>query len=390
MCSKEINEIKKAIKNLQQGYTERSIKKVDDFMEKLFIKDESLWVLGTSTEELFFGAEEVKKLFEGDWQYWGDVFINYEEAHIEEKNNLAWFAARATVKQAFEDSQERYESYINFIKEKAEDKELTVKQRLTFINWVLALTYHQRREGIREYFNPLNLSGVLRKVEGNWKFVQLHFSIPRGDFPDERFENHNEYMKGFEKQKETLAKCKSNEITLEVKRFMEGFSKEFFNKELAPNYLINKYFSKVGEPYIISPDNKYYFGNEELKEFLSQEKDLTLNIDMEHLIGNKVEDSIYFMATGTFVYHLDEDKLLENTLKEMCKKLDSSLSSKEKLFAVHRSVAYAFKETAAGERFTWPIRVTGTLTKENNELRFNYLHFSYPFSWIFEGKIDET
>lgn len=389
MCSKEINEIKKVIKNLQQGYSERSINNIYEFMEKLFIKDESLWVLGTSTEELFFETEEVKNLFESDWQYWGDVFINYEEAYVGIKNDLAWFAAKATLKQSFEDSKERYESYVNFIKEKAEDKELTAKQRLTFINWVLALTYHQREEGKREYFNPLNLSGVLRKVEGNWKFVQLHFSIPRGDFPDERFENNKDYIDGFEKQKETIAKYKTNEITSEAKSFMEGFSKEFFSKELVHNYLINKYFSKIGEPFIISPDNKYYFGNEELKKFFSLDKNLSLNIDMDHLMGNKVEDSLYFMAVGTFHYHLDEDKLLENTLKEMCKKLDSSLSSKEKLFAAHKRVAYALKETASGERFTWPIRITGVITKEDNEFKFNYLHFSYPFSWIFEGKIDE-
>ncbi|WML33529.1 nuclear transport factor 2 family protein [Clostridium sp. OS1-26] len=142
----EISEIKKVLCQFQDGYTKRDKKNVEDFVEKLFIMGDGTCVLGTGTGELFLGIEQVKTLIKNDWEYWGDVNIDLENIHIDNKDEVAWFATTGTVKYTFEDTQERYDNYLNFIKNKTKESKLTPKQKITFINWVLALTYHQRLE----------------------------------------------------------------------------------------------------------------------------------------------------------------------------------------------------------------------------------------------------
>lgn len=37
---------------------------------------------------------------------------------------------------------------------------------------------------------------------------------------------------------------------------------------------------------------------------------------------------------------------------------------------------------------TYPLRMTAIISKNNDVLQFNFMHFSFPFYWIFEGKVD--
>ena len=56
-------EIREVLQRFQVGYTERDIKKVDAFVEELFITGENTCVLGTGTGELFLGSERVKSKY---------------------------------------------------------------------------------------------------------------------------------------------------------------------------------------------------------------------------------------------------------------------------------------------------------------------------------------
>lgn len=144
--NKEVLDIMEVLHKLKDGYRKRDIEKVEDFVEELFIRGDETCILGTGTGELFLGIEQVKELLKSDWQYWGDVNIDLENIYIDKKDDVAWFATTGTLKNTFEDTNERYDNYVNFIKNKANDSELSPKQKITFINWVLALTYHQRTE----------------------------------------------------------------------------------------------------------------------------------------------------------------------------------------------------------------------------------------------------
>jgi len=66
----------------------------------------------------------------------------------------------------------------------------------------------------------------------------------------------------------------------------------------------------------------------------------------------------------------------------------ADVSSKDKLFAIHRSVSYALKESAAGENYTCPIRLTAVVKNPMGRPVFQNIHFSFPCYWIFEGKLD--
>lgn len=386
--SEQHTEIREVLRKFQAGYTARDIDKVDAFVEEHFITGEDTCVLGTGTGELFLGSERVKMLIKDDWEYWGNVNIHWENAHISNHGETAWFATTGSVKYTFEDTLERYDSYLNFIKNKAEETGLTAKQKITFINWVLSLTYHQRMEKKREYLWPLRLSGVLLKDADKWKFVHLQFSIPKANFPDERFENSKEHFQGYNKQNAMVHEYNNNQMTVKLKDLLKGLETEFIGQKDIPMELVNKYFAADSLPFVIGPENQWYVGVEQVREFFTESFDSTLTLDLKHAIASKTGEIAWVTVTGTLKQHLTEDAAAEHSLKELSNLFQADLTSKEKLFTAHRSVAYALKESAAGENYTCPLRLTAVILNREEGPVFQNIHFSFPSYWIFEGKVD--
>ena len=85
---------------------------------------------------------------------------------------------------------------------------------------------------------------------------------------------------------------------------------------------------------------------------------------------------------------MTEEELINRSLQDLDNIFKSNISSQEKLFQAQRSVAYVLKESASGMNYTCPIRMTAVISNNENGLKFNCIHFSFPFYWIFEGKID--
>ncbi|SHI46429.1 nuclear transport factor 2 family protein [Lutispora thermophila] len=383
-------EIREVLRQFQAGYTKRDIKNIDDYVKELFIKSDDTYVLGTGTGELFLGIEQVKTLLKNDWEYWGDVNIDLENIHIDIENEVAWFATTGTVKYTFQDTEERYDNYINFIKNKTKESELTGKQKVAFINWVLALTYHQRIDKQREYLWALGLSGVLLKDNGKWKFAQIHFSIPKSDFPDERFENSKEYIINYNNQNAIADKYlnSKSQIDKEIKSLLESLETELFGQQYISKELISKYFTIDSAPYIIETDNKCCIGAEQIKEFFDMNSGTTLALDLEHAIVSKQNGITWVTVCGLLKGSLTEEKLYERVLDEIDNLFQANISSKDKLFAIHRSVSYVLKESAAGENYTCPIRLTAVVKNCMERPVFQNIHFSFPCYWIFEGKLD--
>lgn len=385
--TKQHKEIIEVLKAFQAGYSERNIEKADAFVEELFIAGEDTCVLGTGTGELFLGSEQVKELIKGDWEYWGDVNINWENPHIHLEDEVALFATTGSVKYSFEDTPERYDNYVDFIKNKAEDTELTAKERITFINWVLALTYHQRLEKKREYLWPMGLSGVLLKDGGKWKFAHLQFSISKANFPDERFESSKEYLENYNKQNAMADGYKNNQITEELKGLLKNLESEFFGKEDISTEVVSKYFAADSEPYILGPENQWCQGLHQVKEFMATNSASTLSLDLDHAIASKVDGITWIEATGLLKQQLTDEELAEVSLKELESIFKSDITSQEKLFAAHKSVSYVLKESATGENYTCPIRFTAVVLNRSEGPVFQHIHFSFPSYWIFEGKL---
>ncbi|TWH80381.1 nuclear transport factor 2 family protein [Sedimentibacter saalensis] len=382
----EKSEIIKILRKFQNGYTGKDIEKVDAFVEELF-KDDAC-VLGTGTGELFLGLEQVKSLIIGDWKYWGDIKIDLENVYINNENTVAWVATTGNVKYTFENTQEKYESYLNFIKNKIEESEIKPKQKITFINWVLALAYHQRLEKKREYLWPLRLSGVLLKDDGKWKFANIHFSIPKANFPDERFENSKECIESYNNQNEMVEKYINNQMTIEIKTLLKSFEKEIVGQKNISKELISKYFVMENNPYIIRTENQWCIGVDQIKEFFAVNNDYILTLDLEHAIVSKHNKVTWVTACGKLKQTVTEEELYEKILGELGNLLQSDITSEEKLFVIHRSIAYALKESATGVDYTYPIRLTAVILEHMESPIFQQIHFSFPFQWIFEGKID--
>lgn len=386
-CNEQHIEIKKVLQKFQDGYTARNIENVDSFVKELFIEGEETCALGTGTGELFLGSDKVKELIKGDWQYWGDVNIDWTNLHITVSGENAWFATTGSVKYTFEDTPERYDNYVNFIKDKAEESQITAKQKIAFINWVLSLTYHQREDKKREYLWPMGLSGVLLKSNGKWKIAHLQFSLSKGNFPDERFEECKEYVENYHKQSAMADEYRKNAITEEIKVMLKNFQREFFGQKSISKELISKYFNIEKLPYILGTENQWYDGIEQVKGFFGGNSNMKLSLDLEHAIAQKSGEITWITVTGILKQQLTEEQLAQNTLEELANIFNGGLNSEEKLFAAHRSVSWVLKEGAVGDNYTCPIRLTAVILNSNTGLAFEHIHFSFPSYWIFEGKL---
>ncbi len=385
--NKDIIAIKELFVKLQEGYTERNLDSIDKFVRETFINSDDICILGTGTEEIFLGIERVKELFENDWKYWGDVKLDLNNLYIDIKNEIAWFHIIGVVKQSFEDTERRYDSYIDFTKNIIEDNALSSKQKLTFINWVLSLAYHQREGKNREEYCPLDLTGILIKDNNKWKFHSLHFSIPRANFPDERFENSNEFIDSYNRQNKIRNDHKFNYIDLETKYFLFNFQKEFFGANSISYNTLDNYFNLEDVNYVVE-DNNIFLGKESIYNFFNTNNDFLLEFDLENSILSEKNNMKWLTTWGLLKGEYEEERLMDTILEDIDELFKRDISSKDKLFSMHRSISYLLKESSFGKKYTYPIRMTATLEKKDNILLFNNLHFSYPHYWIFEGKLD--
>lgn len=378
-------EIREVLCKFQEGYTERNLEKVDAFIDELFVKRQDTYVVGTGTGELFLGIDQVKELIQGDWEEWGDMRLDLENARIELDGQVAWFAAAGSVKYVFEDTLEKYDRHVNYINNVIQEVGLTPKQKISFINWFLSLVYHKREEQKREYLWPMRLSGVLLKEAGSWKFSHLKFSMTKESYPDERFENSEEHLELYNQRNSDADKYKNNMMNEGLKNLLKGFETEFFKQKKISKELVIRYFGKESNAYIIGVDNQFYEGNEQVQQFFTANNEGSLSLNLDHAIASEAGGVTWVTVTGLLKQELTEDQLVKRALEELTSLLCGELTSKEKIFAVHRRVAGALKEGASGTSYTWPIRMDAVISKDKV---FQQLHFSFPFYWIIEGKVD--
>lgn len=383
----EVLKINELLKKFQAGYRERNLEKADEFIEELFVNSEDTYILGTATGEFCMGMDGVRSLIKGDWEYWGDLEIDLDNTNITVEGDIAWFTLKGSVKYSFEDTPDRYDRYVASIMERAEDTSLSPKQRITYINWLLSLTYHQREGKHRDYLWPMDLSGVLLKSGETWRIAHLKFSLPRSNYPDERFESSMEYKDSYENQRAALVNYNNNKIKDDLKNFLRSFEEECFKKGEISRDTLNKFFKDGTNPLIIGPENLLYRGLEGALEFLNNSKDSRLSLDLDNAIASSSKDITWVTVTGILKQEITDEEAAETALEELKKLAKSQISSQEKLFYAHRSIAYALKESAIGECYTCPIRLAAVIENKGGGFAFRQMHFSYPFYWILEGKL---
>ncbi len=60
---------------------------------------------------------------------------------------------------------------------------------------------------------------------------------------------------------------------------------------------------------------------------------------------------------------------------------DENHSTKDKLISIIRGAVDTLYETSQGNSYKWPIRVSGSMIKNDDRLLINHLHFSYPITF---------
>jgi len=177
-----ITEIRQVLQRFQDGYTARDIAKLDEFIN-LFVPgdDSELIGIGASARnqnEWFQGAERIREIIESDWQYWGDVRLEVNEAKITVKGEVAWLSTVGTILQTDHIHTDEVTSLsLRQMKELLENETLGPKERL-----VEAAHFGVRRWREREkptgYPWPFVFTAVLMRQEGRWRFHTIHWSMP--------------------------------------------------------------------------------------------------------------------------------------------------------------------------------------------------------------------
>lgn len=382
----ELQSIKDVLDRFKNGYLERDIEKINLFTDEVYWNSDDAFIIGTAMEEVCIGYEQIKELFEGDFKYWGDVQLDTLNTNITVSDDKAWLSTFGTVSYTFEDTESRYDSYVEYIKGIALDQSLDDKQKTTFINWVLALTYH-KRDGEKRYYEwPLQVSGFLLKRDEKWKFNHLHFALKASIFPDESMNHHADHQENFETRNKIASDYPHKADLQNINHLIQTIQSKLIGKSTISLEAIEKCFETAQGGYILLPGNHTLYESKEIKEFFETLAHCKLDIKQDKLMACEYGNVIYLSGVGLISKSFSENEIYANTIKEILQIVDTSANSKDKLFSCHKMTSYGIKQEAQGEKDTWPIRFTGVLLKQGQEIKIHQLHVSYPNYWIFEGK----
>lgn len=188
MTDTTIDQIRAVLQKFQEGYSRRDLKGIDEFMS-LFVPEETVEVIGTGAEnpgegEWCLGQQAVRNLVSGDWEGWGDVSLDVENARIYVSGDVGWLATQAKVTYILE-PERAAENYLKYLPNIERKNEMNALEKLHEIARGSIATIYEAQKG-NIYVWPLRFTATLVKREGRWLFHQITFSFPTTHFPDVR------------------------------------------------------------------------------------------------------------------------------------------------------------------------------------------------------------
>jgi hypothetical protein len=176
------DEIRTALRKFQDAYTLRDITEVPQFISELFFHP-GLLVIGTGLDEWCEDTDSISRLFEWDWEYWGDVDLDVSGAKIFYRDEVGWLATRGTITKVIDSENLPTVTLDNIHKELNSDH--SGRQKLFEIMRSSAGALMET-EGGNTFVWPFRFSAVLVKTGNAWQFNQIHFSFPTTETPDVR------------------------------------------------------------------------------------------------------------------------------------------------------------------------------------------------------------
>lgn len=392
------NEVKETLKKVQEGYIKRDVSIIDQFMNELVFKDDNVFAVGTGDDEWCFGRDEVKELFESDWQYWGDLTFDTDNPILYSYGDIVWVAVQGYVKYEFKDDKETYERYLKIVRSHFDDsdemlKKMSQKEKLATINYILTHKMRDREQKVRQYNWPVTFTGILIHHEQKWVFKYMQFSMATPSiYPDIRFNREEEYVLKFNELKTKMKKFKEqlSEYTTDIERTLEKFESVYLNDSIKIVDMLSDFFCLDEDIRVIATDGTQYEGVSKIVDFVSshRKKWNKMSLDIDETIINSYENIAWFVTNGVAKKSLNEKEVYEKQVQDLEKIFDTDACAKEKLFRIQRNISLMQKELSKGEDFVWPFRLEGVMINCNGKWLIHRMHFSYPFSWILEGKYD--
>jgi hypothetical protein len=89
----ERSEVLATLREFQEGYVKRDPKAVDTFMDRLFVNDEDVLLMGTDRGEWARGYPAVAEFIKNDWNGWGDFRFAVEDSIVWCTGDVAWIVS---------------------------------------------------------------------------------------------------------------------------------------------------------------------------------------------------------------------------------------------------------------------------------------------------------
>jgi hypothetical protein len=174
--SDEKRKIIQVLERFQEGYTERDTSILDGYADELFTAD--IFIIGTGASEWPNGINEVKKLIKSDWEHWGYLKINVEDAIVSTHNDVAWFAVQGTLTYKFDSEEYIFQRYgIRDIRRILDQNKSNKLKLIEIVQDASDLLREVELTGT-QFVYPIRVAGSLLKEKGKWKFKQMVFSYP--------------------------------------------------------------------------------------------------------------------------------------------------------------------------------------------------------------------
>ena len=132
----DIAEERARVENVLDQYVIANENQDFSIIERIWAEEEGIAMIGTDSDELLTGWEQIKSAIQHQFLEFEDTYIsvNDQKIRISESGEIAWF----------------YET----------------------------LNYNFIHNGKAMSFEGIRFTGVLKKTDGNWELVQGHLSIP--------------------------------------------------------------------------------------------------------------------------------------------------------------------------------------------------------------------
>lgn len=178
-----------------------------------------------------------------------------------------------------------------------------------------------------------------------------------------------------------------DEIIQVLQKFQQGYVKRDLNEVdhfMGEIFVLDEDLLVIGTSAINVDSDEWCEGTEKVRTLIEDDwkywGDLVINIKEARI---SVEcDSACVSIEGVVSEIMKQENYYDFRLELIKKTLEKKdISSKTRLIEIIQGISDTLYEVEKGEKYDWPVRISGNMVKRNNKWLFNQLHFSYPITF---------